>query len=163
MTEANKNLHPRNTCLGALSLFIILGDFVADRLLKIYFSANPAPHPLIPGVLEFTKHQNHGLIGNLPVSQWLIIGFTTMVMFVLAYALWRAIKDAKIAQAMALTLIIGGALGNFFDRLTLGYVFDWILLFGTSIINLADISIFAGMFWYLLSVRKSFFGAKETA
>lgn len=41
-------------------------------------------------------------------------------------------------------LLIGGAVGNLFDRLMLGFVRDWLLVAQTSILNFADLAIIAG-------------------
>jgi len=56
----------------------------------------------------------------------------------------KYVRANKMVQAVALAEIFGGALGNLIDRVTRGYVFDWILLFGQSAINIADIAIIEG-------------------
>ncbi len=151
LTEKQKTI-----LISTISMSVVIGIFFADRFLKEIFIDITTPQPLISGFLEFTKHKNHGLIANLPVEQWLVICFSLVVILFLMSALWRTVKHVKTLQALALSLIIGGALGNLYDRIALGYVFDWLLLFRTSIINLADISIFMGILLYLTSIKKNF-------
>jgi len=105
---------------------------------------NPKPR-IIPGVFELTDHHNFGLVANIGVPRVLILIFTLALIVAMLNIL--LIKSAQLSrtQGAALALIIGGALGNFFDRLLHGFVYDWILLFNTSIINIADVLIGIGI------------------
>jgi lipoprotein signal peptidase len=50
---------------------------------------------------------------------------------------------------------LGGALGNIYDRMVYGYVFDWILLFESSIVNVADMAVIVGVVWYAIMWQQS--------
>lgn len=50
----------------------------------------------------------------------------------------------------ALALQMGGAMGNLIDRLTLGYVVDFISVLRLPVFNIADLSIFIGVILILL-------------
>jgi signal peptidase II len=63
--------------------------------------------------------------------------------------LWlRRLPRDKVWLAVALALVLGGALGNVWDRLTLGYVIDFLDLYYRGwhwpAFNLADSAIFVG-------------------
>lgn len=63
--------------------------------------------------------------------------------------LWlRRLPRDKVWLAIALALVLGGALGNVWDRLTLGYVIDFLDLYYRGwhwpAFNLADSAIFVG-------------------
>ena len=103
----------------------------------------------IPGVLAITKHENYGLIGNLPIPYPIIILLTLIALGVLFYGIRSAYRANRFWEAVALGYVGGGALANFIDRIFNGYVFDWILLFNTSIINIADIAITLGIIGYI--------------
>ncbi|MBU1071212.1 signal peptidase II [Patescibacteria group bacterium] len=81
---------------------------------------------------------------NLPHQQNPSIPFIIpiSIVFLLLLSLWFA-KNPK----LSLLLILIGGLSNFFDRLTLGYVIDWIYLpfFPHSVFNLADVYITTGL------------------
>lgn len=110
------------------------------------------PAPEVSGAwIQTTVHRNFGMIANLPVPNMLTIAFMLAVSAIVVASLARAIMRGHVHASIALSLILGGALGNIMDRLTRGYVFDWILLFGRSVINIADIAIAAGIAWYLFS------------
>jgi signal peptidase II len=73
--------------------------------------------------------------------------------------LWLTFMDAqKRLEAIALTCIMGGAIGNVFDRLTLGYVIDFLdFHLGTwhwPAFNVADMSICLGAFLLFICLWK---------
>jgi signal peptidase II len=58
-------------------------------------------------------------------QQWLFGGLAVAVsVFIIVY-IWRLPTQARLLS-MALSLVLGGALGNVYDRITLGYVVDFI-------------------------------------
>ncbi|MBU1200010.1 signal peptidase II [Patescibacteria group bacterium] len=81
---------------------------------------------------------------NLPHQQNFNASFIIpiSIVFLLLLSLWFA-KNPK----LSLLLILIGGLSNFLNRLTLGYVIDWIYLpfFPFSVFNLADIYITTGL------------------
>lgn len=134
-----------------VSLGLAGGVFVFDRWTKTIFFGHDTAR-VIGSILQTTSHQNFGLIANLPVPLLVIVLVTGAVVLVIAWAIGRSIVQMKMVRALTFALILGGALGNLYDRLTYGFVFDWILLFNWSIINLADIAIGAGIIWTLLTL-----------
>lgn len=57
-------------------------------------------------------------------QRWLFTGITVVISIGLVVLLRRHERNALLASAFA--LVLGGALGNLYDRLTLGYVVDFI-------------------------------------
>lgn len=123
------------------------GVFCLDRLTKNTFFSREPSH-IIPGILETTQHHNQGLLANLAVPMPLIILLTSGICLGL---IWIFIQKSKPSWLFtcAIACLLGGALGNLFDRITQGFVFDWILLWSRSIINIADISIGIGIFLWI--------------
>lgn len=115
---------------------------------------------LTPGVGPFSQfatfvwHENHGLIANIPVPLPLIIFVTFMVLGLVLWLLSFATCRRQTMAVIGLGLLIGGAVGNLVDRIVLGYVFDWILLFGRSAFNVADVCILVGVLTYLAGTRR---------
>lgn len=131
----------------------------ADRLTKWYFiqrSVNDGSF-FSTWIFGFTQHENYGILANLPVPRLLII-FVTMLVLVFAASAWIAAWRRNDQQYIfALLILIAGALGNLWDRIQWGFVFDWILLFQRSVINLADIFIAIGIGWILFLNKNAFF------
>lgn len=139
---------------SASGLFIAL--VTLDRLTKAYFENRLAESRpvLLPGLFELVDHKNFGIIANIPIPRLIIILISLIVMGFVIAGLVQAIKKQKTAELIALTLILAGATGNLWDRIQWGYVFDWLLLFGMSAINLADIAIGLGLILLLIGLEK---------
>ena len=82
-------------------------------------------------------------------------GFSAFIVYEL-----RRLKIGDLAQGLAYALILGGALGNMVDRLSTGYVVDFVLLHYRSwyfpAFNLADAALTCGAaLWILCMIRDS--------
>ena len=118
------------TCI-TVSLLLMM----ADRVTKEWFDANILLYqqmPVIPDFFSFTLAYNKGAAFSFLSSaggwqRWFFIGISAMVSTVLLVWLARLRSDQKL-QAAALALILGGALGNLWDRAVLGHVVDFILV-----------------------------------
>lgn len=107
--------------------------------------------PFVDLVLTWNTGISYGLLqqdGTL--GRWLLLGFTAGA--VLLLWVWLARAPSRLT-ALALGLIIGGAVGNGIDRFAYGAVADFVFLNGTVgtmelrwyIFNLADVAIVAGV------------------
>lgn len=67
------------------------------------------------------------LAGQDGWQRWFFIGISSAVSLALMVWLLR-LRGEKVLLAASLALILGGALGNLWDRITLGYVIDFISL-----------------------------------
>jgi signal peptidase II len=124
--------------------------FVVDRITKIYFMNVGTSHrqEIIRGLLDIIYHENRGIIANFPLPMWLTLTITIAVIAAIAVVIRNAARRGDVLSGSALGLILGGAIGNLYDRLTQGFVFDWILLFERSAINVADFTIVVGAVWF---------------
>ena len=125
-----------------------------DQITKYLATANLVygdPHALIPG-LNLTLFHNTGAAFSFLADQggwqrWFFAILTTMIS--LGLIVWlKFLSHEERATRIAICLILGGAIGNLFDRLTWGYVIDFIQLYYSSwywpIFNVADASITIG-------------------
>ena len=87
------------------------------------------------------------------LGRWLLVAMTAAIAIFVAFWLWR---ERKRADAVALAMVLGGALGNIVDRARFGYVVDYAdLHFGAwrpfLVFNVGDAAITIGVL--LLLVR----------
>jgi len=139
-----------------IAVFLLVSFFVLplDLLTKrVFFSENYGGKPIIPGILDFVLHKNMGISFNIPIPREMILLVTFVVLLGIIVLVLR-IRDLRFLSLIGLALIFGGALGNAYDRLTLSFVRDWLLLFERSAINFADTSIMIGMLLFLFNDRK---------
>lgn len=94
-------------------------------------------------LVRLTAHTNYGISFNLPLPTWIPILIAVGVMCTI---LWSALSRPPRSwlALVALGCLLGGAAGNAFDRITYGFVRDWLLWFELSAINLADALIVLG-------------------
>lgn len=128
--------------------------FLVDYALKFYFRANPnVSFPIIDSVLTLHLFINSLLAFSIPYAWSKILTLGTI--FIVGGLLVVAYKDFKHTrkQLFPLYLIILGAFSNLIDRIFLGSVTDYIYLVPISYFNIADLLIFAGVFFILFPRR----------
>jgi signal peptidase II len=150
-----------------LLLYAVAGGvLLLDRVSKAWVEHTLAGRPpirVIPGVLSLTYTTNSGGAFGLGRSApWLFAGATIVVMAVIAVFSFRPMRPTV---AVALGLILGGALGNLADRALNGPGFggpvtDFIDFQVWPIFNLADSAIVIGA---LLLAFASLGGSDEPA
>ena len=138
----------------AVAAAVYLVDRVSKHLAERHLAGEP-PVVLIPRVLQLRYTENpggaFGLFGGQP---WLFFLATVVVAGVIAFLSWRL---AVPSSAVALGLILGGALGNLTDRIVRGpgvggQVVDFIEFPRVwPVFNLADSAIVLGAIVVLLA------------
>lgn len=146
-----------------LSIAVIIADQVSKHYALVGLDAYQ-PYPIMP-MLNFTLAYNTGAAFSFLSTagawhQWLLTGFSLLVSFAIVIWMIRSASTLKY-QLLALSLILGGAIGNLIDRLRLGYVIDFIDVYYKSyhwpIFNIADSAITIGTFimaLYWMSLEK---------
>ena len=117
-------------------------------------------HPrvdLVPHVLSLRLTTNPGAVfGMWSGQRWLFITVSIAAVAVLLHLFWRS--DARAwPYHLGLALVLGGALGNLYDRLRYGVVRDMFFLFPEMgiwpwIFNLADAALMIGVGLVILMI-----------
>ena len=146
-----------------LQLFIVAFIVALDQLTKYLAKTYLKPVgsvPLIQNVFHFTYVENRGAaFGILQNQRWLFIVLTVVISAVIAYYLF-ARRQESIVLTIALSMILGGAIGNLIDRLRLGYVVDMLhfVLIDYPVFNVADSFVVIGtllLAYYILFMADS--------
>lgn len=111
---------------------------------------------IIEGFLYLTSHRNAGAaFGILQGQMWLFYIATVVVVGVIIYMI-QAKLDGSRWYGIALGLILGGAIGNFIDRVYAGAVVDfidvYIFTYNFPIFNVADSALVTGVIMVILHV-----------
>jgi len=133
-----------------LSVLVIAADqlskLLAVKWLLPYHASAVAPF------FNFTLAFNTGaafsfLSGAGNWHTWFFMGFSFVVSLTLFFWIMRLPQKARL-QPLALSLILGGAIGNLIDRIHYGYVIDFIDIYYKNyhwpIFNIADSAISIG-------------------
>ncbi len=131
-----------------LALFLVTSDQITKRYivntLDVYESR--APIPALDNFFQFTHIHNTGAaFGMFPAAGFVF----TIIAIVVAIAIvvyTRRLDAGHYLLRIALGLQLGGAVGNLIDRLSQGYVTDFIdFIPFPFIFNIADLSIVSGV------------------
>ncbi|UTW06685.1 signal peptidase II [Pseudomonas benzenivorans] len=148
-------------------LWLSLLVFVADQASKLYVEDVLTLYQqvvVIPGYFSWTLAYNTGaafsfLAGASGWQRWFFAAVALVVSVVLVIWLKRLRRD-ETWLAVALALVLGGALGNLVDRVVLGHVVDFILVHWQHrwyfpAFNIADAAITLGAILLALDMFKS--------
>ena len=145
-----------------LSVLVIVLDlaskWLAESSLSLYQQV-----PVINGLFSFTLAYNPGAAFSFLSDaggwqRWFFIAIAVGMSILLLVWLARLGRD-KWLEAIALSLILGGALGNLYDRVVHGHVGDFILVhwqqqwffpafnIADSAITVGAVMLIADMFW----------------
>ncbi len=145
--------------LTRFGLVVALGTAVLDQALKLWLlfgfdlPARAPVHlgPFIDLVLAWNTGISFSLLHQVgPLGQWALLGVKAVAVALLW--VWLSHATSRLT-ALALGLIIGGAIGNAIDRAAHGAVVDFVLFhidrptwsFHWYVFNLADVGIVAGV------------------
>ena len=125
-------------------LLIIMSVVILDQLSKYLVKANHSfgSFPLIDNLIYITVVRNTGSAFGMFRNTNFILIIITIILII--FALNYLISSERKLLGTALSLIIGGAIGNLIDRIMLGHVLDFIDVNYWPVFNLADLSISIG-------------------
>lgn len=134
-----------------ISLLVVILDLFTKKLVSdafvLYERVNVFP------MFDITLRHNYGAAFSFLAAQdgWQVWFFGILAGAVsIALIVWIArIGRTKNLEVLGLALILGGAIGNLYDRVTLGYVVDFILVYYNEAkqfpaFNIADSAITVG-------------------
>jgi len=142
--------------------------FALDRVTKALVQASMNQDDVVsvvPGFFNLVYTKNRGIAFSLlsnSESEWrsfFLIGLTALVIAFVAAILWQTGPRGMAASRLSrvgLSLVLGGALGNLYDRLTEGAVTDFLDFYAASYhwpaFNVADLGLTIGVGLILLDL-----------
>lgn len=157
-------------------LAVIIVTVFLDQLTKYLTVLHLKPidtYPIIEDVLHLTYVENTGAaFGMMKDARWVFMVTSTLAIIgILGYMIHRTyIKKEKMPwmEALSLSLIVGGGIGNMIDRTMLGYVVDMIdcRFINFAVFNVADSFVCVGaglMILYLIILTVKEYKAEKAA
>ena len=130
-------------------LFIAAATVVSDQLLKSWIIKSVALGDVwfrIPGLFDFTYVRNTGAAFSILSGKMSFLSILSAVFCVAAIIYWIVKKPKQPLLCTSISLIFAGALSNAIDRISQGFVVDYIeTTFMTfPVFNIADCAITIG-------------------
>ena len=126
-------------------LLISVAVFIADRLSKLWILKHIISGQeitIIPHFFHLSHVYNNGaafsLFSDTPSPdkvRWMLIGFSLVAIAIVLFVFMKAGRRMNLTS-IALALVLGGAIGNLYDRLAYRYVIDF-LAFNFSTLSLS--------------------------
>jgi signal peptidase II len=149
-------------------LLISAAVFVADRLSKLWILhhiISGQEITIIPRFFHLSHVYNNGaafsLFSDTPSPEkvrWMLIGFSVVAIAIVLFVFMKAGRRVNLTS-VALALVLGGAIGNLYDRLAYRYVIDFLAfnIFGYHYpdFNVADSCIVIGAALLLIEVFRA--------
>lgn len=138
-----------------ISITVVLLDRASKHWIETQFRPWDVV-PVIPGLFQIVHTRNSGIAfgilgGTGKSGQWLLIGFSLCVMALVISLLWTASKPSSREHwtlRAALGCVLGGAVGNLYDRIAFGSVTDFLDFYWGihhfPVFNIADSAITCG-------------------
>lgn len=141
-----------------ISIILVLIDQISKKIIELNYNIGDSKE-IIKDFFYITSHRNRGAAwGILQNSRYLFLFITILFLLLLFFYIYKNKVVLKINDYVMFSLIIGGALGNFLDRIIKGEVIDFLdfHIFGYDfpIFNLADTFICLGIFLLALKIYK---------
>lgn len=138
--------------MSKIKTFAVFGtlSFLSDQATKWILINQIPPHgsvPLFFSIVRFTHVRNPMAAWGLPIGGTLslIVLPLAIVIVILVYRL----RAHTLGEKIALSVVLGGAAGNFLDRIRWGYVVDFIDIgignLRWPVFNLADVYVTLGI------------------
>jgi signal peptidase II len=124
------------------STAILLGLIILDQLLKFWAFSNRVHYDF--GLVAFSLVRNTGAsFGMLQGTNSLLIWFSLIVLGIIMMLADKIKKE----HVLPVLLIVAGIIGNLLDRLSRGFVVDFVDFKFYPVFNLADSCIVIGVIW----------------
>ena len=153
-----------------LGLFLIVAALIVtfDQLTKLWIRAHLALGESLPLTdrLSLTYVGNTGSAFGLLANRTFLLIIIGIASLLIVLLFLRYLSQVTTLSMVSIGLIWGGAVGNFIDRLRVGYVTDFIYFrlwgdFYWPAFNVADAAITVGVFVLIYSFYKSGLFSKE--
>lgn len=151
----NTNQAPKtNTWQNVIPLIcvafpVLILDWGTKRLVQTYITQVTEIIPIIPGFFNLRHDRNTGAAFGVLAGHRFLLIIITVVALIFIFTYYLRYRESRWMQ-VALGFLLGGAVGNFIDRIFLGEVIDF-LQFGIAskglfwpTFNVADISVCIG-------------------
>ena len=152
--------------------FAIAGTiFALDRITKVWIERTVSvwdTHNVIPGFFNIVHTKNRGAAfgmfseGDSALRSFLLIGVSMAVLIFVSFVLLRPGRAGFVASrltVLGLAFVLGGAVGNMYDRIVHGMVTDFLEFFlgeyRFAAFNVADSAITVGAGLLLLDMWKT--------
>lgn len=155
--------------MNIIAAIVIILSIIFDQVTK-FWAANVLKNgdsiKIIGNFLRFTYAENKGAAFSILQNQRMFFLIITVIMLVILAIIYFRTKNISKLSKLSIAMITGGAIGNFIDRLRLGYVIDFIdvrfgSLYNFPVFNIADSFVVCGTILMIILILFNKFETSE--
>ena len=134
---------------------IFIGTLIVDQLTKMLVQVNMynTEISIIKNIFSFTYVENYGAAWGILSEYNSLLKILPIVFIIIILFYLIKYKPRKLEMISGI-LVMSGAMGNFIDRIRLGYVIDFIDFKVWPVFNFADIWIVLGCMLMIISLYR---------
>ncbi|MGZ3675643.1 MAG: signal peptidase II [Ktedonobacterales bacterium] len=147
MSPARRN----DLVMVAAGALLVVFDQLSKHWIAQHLTLDGSPIPIFGYVLELLYVQNTGVAFSMLSGSAVLFLFIAVAIGVIGWMYWRMRENGSLLLKLSFGLILGGAVGNLIDRVTHGYVVDFVHfqippdIFNFAVFNVADSGISIGV------------------
>jgi signal peptidase II len=130
-------MNKKNIVIFSTALFIVFLDQLTKFLIKQNFQLNQSI-PIIKSILHLTYITNTGSAFGLFKSFNVFFILFSIIVIILIFYYLNKVKENEKALQFAVGFLLGGTIGNLIDRVSYGFVIDFIDFRIWPVFNIAD-------------------------
>ena len=155
MKTKNKQMRDQHRSQTDILICLAITTFAVliDRVTKVFFSdllSYGETVPIVKNVFHFTLVHNTGIAFGLFKDQgivFIVVPIIAVILLIFNVYYYRQNNEViSRGYIIAFSLILGGAIGNLYDRIVFGYVIDFLDFRVWPVFNIADSAITVGAF-----------------
>ena len=134
-----------------ITMLLVVIDQISKELINIYLRLNESVK-IINNFFYITNAHNKG-------AAWSILSGNTLFLIIITFiSIYLIYKYTKEYKGIFKYILYGGIIGNLIDRISYGYVRDFIdfriFNYNYPVFNISDICIFIGIFILIIKIVK---------
>ena len=134
-----------------ITMLLVVIDQISKELINIYLRLNESVK-IINNFFYITNAHNKG-------AAWSILSGNTLFLIIITFiSIYLIYKYTKEYKGIFKYILYGGIIGNLIDRISYGYVRDFIdfriFNYNYPVFNISDICIFIGIFILVIKIVK---------
>lgn len=150
------NLTKKNKILYLITLILVIGgDLFTKHLVDSSMQLGQS-HAIINNFFYFTYAHNTGVAWGMMAGRLGLFVVVALISAVVMIIFFKNTKENEALTRFGIVLTFGGMVGNLFDRITLGYVRDfidfYIVGYDFPIFNIADIAVVLGVTLIIIEI-----------
>jgi signal peptidase II len=147
------HLHAYGFLIGIASIIVVFDQLTKELVRRnLVFQESWVPWEWLAPYARIVHWRNTGAAFGMFQDGNLVFTILAFVVSGLILYYFPRLPREELVLRLALALQLGGAVGNLIDRLTLGYVVDFVSVGTFPVFNVADASISTGAVVLVLSV-----------